>query len=270
MHASGFANAPVTRVLVIATVVISFLATLTDTKYYAWIDIRPHLFDYHQFWRLFTWQLCYTNSTEVLFATMTLYNLRVIERLWSSRKFASFLVSTYIYNALIPPILLAAVIRPLSLGRINLPAGPTPMVFALLAQYHAAIPYIYKYRLSGSTTANAQDSSTTAGLMLTSKATSYLLPLQLALSQLPGSAITAAVGWAVGWAYRREILPGATRWRLPTWVLGGSEQKERYDNLRRRLEGEAGTATGVETNTDDRTRRRGVLGGLADQFRGAF
>jgi len=88
MHASGFANAPVTRVLVIATVVISFLATLTDTKYYAWIDIRPHLFDYHQFWRLFTWQLCYTNSTEVLFATMTLYNLRVIERLWSSRKFA--------------------------------------------------------------------------------------------------------------------------------------------------------------------------------------
>ena len=88
MLASGFTNAPVSRLLVIGTVVTSFLATLTDTKYYAWIDIRPHLFDYHQFWRLFTWQLCYTNSTEVLFAAMTLYNLRVIERLWGSRKFA--------------------------------------------------------------------------------------------------------------------------------------------------------------------------------------
>ena len=32
-------------------------------------------------------QACYTNSTEVLFATMTLYQLRVIERLWGTRKY---------------------------------------------------------------------------------------------------------------------------------------------------------------------------------------
>lgn len=51
--------------------------------------------------------------------------------------------------------------------------------------------------------------------------------------------------------------------------MGGSEQKERYDTLRRRMEGEAGRATGVEDNRD-RTRRRGVVGGLIDQFRGAF
>lgn len=104
--------------------------------------------------------------------------------------------------------------------------------------------------------------------MLTSKATSYLIPMQLALSQLPGSAISAGIGWIVGFAYRREILPGATRWRLPAWVIGGNEQKERYDYLRRRMEGEAGRATGVDTNRED-VRRRGVLGGLADQFRGA-
>lgn len=33
-------------------------------------------------------QICFTNSTEVLFAAVSLYNLRVIERLWGSRKFA--------------------------------------------------------------------------------------------------------------------------------------------------------------------------------------
>ena len=32
--------------------------------------------------------MCYTNSTELLFATMTLYHLRIIERLWGERKFA--------------------------------------------------------------------------------------------------------------------------------------------------------------------------------------
>jgi hypothetical protein len=94
MLASGFTNAPVSRALVVGIVLTSFLASLTDTKYYFWIDVRPHLLDYVQLWRLLTWQLCYTNSTEVLFAAMTLYNLRIIERLWGSRKFAVRSLST--------------------------------------------------------------------------------------------------------------------------------------------------------------------------------
>lgn len=88
MISSGFSNAPVTKLLVVGVVASSFLATLTDTKYYFWIQVRPHLTEYWQFWRLLTWQLCYTNSTEVLFAAMTLYQLRIVERLWGSRKFA--------------------------------------------------------------------------------------------------------------------------------------------------------------------------------------
>jgi hypothetical protein len=87
MLASGFTNAPVSRLLVIGVVVAAFLASLTDTKVFLWIEVRPHLLDYWQYWRLLTWPLCYTNSTEVLFAAMTFYNMRVIERLWGSRKF---------------------------------------------------------------------------------------------------------------------------------------------------------------------------------------
>ena len=160
------------------------------------------------------------------------------------------------------------IIRPLSFGHINyLPSGPTPLVFALLAQYHAAVPYIYKYRLSSASPTQEY------GLMLTSKATSYLLPMQLALSQLPGSAIAAGVGLIIGFAHRREILPGTTRWRVPAWLVGGAEQRERYDSLRRRMEGEAGRATGVQTDAgaagQGQTRRRGMVGGLVDSFRGA-
>jgi len=166
------------------------------------------------------------------------------------------------------------VIRPLSFGRINyLPAGPTPLLFALLAQYHAAIPYIYKYRLSGDVpTPESPAESRQYGLDLTSKSTSYLLPLQLALSQIPGSLITASIGWVIGFAYRREVLPGAARWRVPAWVMGDAAQKERYDSLRRRMEGEAGRATGAENQGGQHgdVRRRGVVGGLMEQFRGAF
>lgn len=88
MLASGFSHAPVSKALVIGVVISSLLATITDTKYYFWIEVRPHLLDYRQLWRLLTWQACYTNSTEVLFAAMTFYHLRMIERLWGSRKFA--------------------------------------------------------------------------------------------------------------------------------------------------------------------------------------
>jgi len=147
-----------------------------------------------------------------------------------------------------------------------LPAGPTPLVFALMAQYHAAVPYIYKYTLSSGLGGVADERY---GLNLTSKSTAYLLPLQLALSQFPGSALAAAVGWIVGFAYRREILPGAARWRIPGWAVGGAGQKERYDSLRRRMEGEAGRATGVDAGAREQTaRRRGMVGGLIDQFRG--
>lgn len=96
MLSSGFANAPVSRSLVIGIVASSLLASILDLKHYAYILVDPHLWKYHQAWRLLAYQLCYTNSTEVLFATMTLYNFRVIERLWGSRKYlVCFVTSTF-------------------------------------------------------------------------------------------------------------------------------------------------------------------------------
>jgi len=88
MHSSGFTDAPVTRSLVVGIVALSLLASITDSKHYFYIQVDPHLWRYHQLWRIFSYQFCYTNSSEVLFAAMTVYSMRVIERLWGSRKFA--------------------------------------------------------------------------------------------------------------------------------------------------------------------------------------
>ena len=99
MLASGFTNAPITQLLLLGVVGSAIIASLTDTKYFLWIEVRPHLLDYWQYWRLLTWQLAYTNSAEVLFAAMTFYQLRVIERLWGSRKFAVGITTTSIRSA---------------------------------------------------------------------------------------------------------------------------------------------------------------------------
>ena len=88
MLSSSFTDTPVSRILVFGLVIASLLASILDIKHYFYIQVDLHLWRYHQLWRVLSYQFCYTNSTEVLFGAMTLYNLRIIERLWGSRKFA--------------------------------------------------------------------------------------------------------------------------------------------------------------------------------------
>ena len=84
----SFSNAPVTRSLVIGLVTSSIAASLFDVKHYFFILIDPHFLRYRQFWRMLTYQLCYTNSAEALFACMNLYHMRKLEQMWGSRKYA--------------------------------------------------------------------------------------------------------------------------------------------------------------------------------------
>ena len=84
----SFASTPVTRTLVLGLIGFSIAASLFDVKHYFYISVGTHFLQYGQTWRALIWQLCYTNSSEVLFAAMTLYNLRVIEQQWGSRKYA--------------------------------------------------------------------------------------------------------------------------------------------------------------------------------------
>ncbi|KFY82278.1 hypothetical protein V500_10665 [Pseudogymnoascus sp. VKM F-4518 (FW-2643)] len=276
MHSSGFAGAPVSRSLVLGIIAASILVSVTDIKYYFWIQVDPHFWKYGQLWRAFIYQLCYTNSSEVLMAAMTLYSLRGIERLWGSRKFASFLLVLFPLTALLPPLILALVIRPLSFNRINyLPAGLTPLIYALLAQYHAAIPHTYKYRIAASPAPPANAPFT--GLTFSDKSYTYLLVGQLALAQFPGSLLGAMIGWAVGYLWRNEALPGVmVSWRVPGWVVGIAPQKrgEGFEGLRRRLEEEntnAAAATGSDGRQGGNVAPRRTLGRqLVDQFRGAF
>lgn len=84
----SFTNTPVTRSLVVGLVGTSVAATLLDAKHYFYIFADAHLWRHHQLWRALTYQLCFSNSSEVLFACATLYQMRVVERMWGSRKFA--------------------------------------------------------------------------------------------------------------------------------------------------------------------------------------
>ena len=88
MYTSGFTNALVSRTLFLGVISLSLLVSIADLKPYFQASLLSILWRNGQPWRLLAWQLTYTNSTELLFAMMLLYNLRIIERLWGSRKMA--------------------------------------------------------------------------------------------------------------------------------------------------------------------------------------
>lgn len=84
----SFTSTPVTRTMVLGLVGCSIAASLFDIKHYFYISVGTHILQYRQTWRALIYQLCYTNSSEVLFAAMTLYNMRAVEQQWGSRKYA--------------------------------------------------------------------------------------------------------------------------------------------------------------------------------------
>ncbi|KAI1328057.1 hypothetical protein F5Y16DRAFT_164676 [Xylariaceae sp. FL0255] len=272
----SFTNAPVTRSLVYGLIGMSIAASLLDIKHYFYILVDLHFFRFHQTWRSLIYQVCYTNSSEVLFAAMTLYNMSIVERLWGSRKYATFVLITYILTSLLPPAIVAFVLRPITFGVFNyLPAGPTPIIFAILAQYHAMIPHVYKYRVATSMSQSPNDQF--QGLTFSDKSYRYLLALQLALFQWPGSLVGASIGWVVGYAWRMEVLPRSLmRWRIPGWIVGirTPRRSQEFEGLRRRLEDEnapTAASSGVQGQSGGESGRRRTMGQqVIDQFQGTY
>lgn len=177
-----------------------------------------------------------------------------------------------------------AVLRPLAPSLFNyMPGGLTPVIFAVLAQFHAMVPHMYKYRIA---TSDAPPTSEPfSGLTLSDKSYQYALAVHLALLQWPGSLVGAAAGWVVGKAWRGALLPTRmVTWRLPGWMVGVKTQRSsaEFEQLRRRLEGEnattvaAAASTGVDVGGGeqqqqrDGDRRRTMGQQVVDQFREAL
>lgn len=267
-------HAPTTRFLIFASIGSSILTSLLDLKPYAAIRPTPHLWPYLQFSRLLTFQLAYTSATEVLFSAALLYQFRALERIWGSRKYASFILVCWTsLTALVP--LCGLTLKIGTLGVYNyIPAGLVGIVFAAMAAWQEEVPRLYRYKiLTGASSESSPENVDAKGVVFSDKSTTYLLALQLALSQFPYNLLPAALGWVVGSAWMGELLPaGMGRYRVPPWVVGESRVKERgqFEGLRRRLE-EEGSRDGMRTVTSSgaamqQQEERGVFSRFTGYF----
>ena len=157
-------------------------------------------------------------------------------------------------------------------------------MFAGLAVWGEEVPRLYRYKIVTGSPNPKSGSADAPGMVLSDKSTTYVMAVQLALSQFPYSLLPAAVGWVVGLAWAGDLLPGRmSTWRVPRWVMGefgakSAAERERYEGLRRRLEEEGGRSDGMRASgvegminaVDGEARRRPMMRQVADYFRGAF
>lgn len=143
---------------------------------------------------------------------------------------------------MLTPSLVGGVLGPLTWGRWGyIPAGPTGLLFAMLAIWAEDVPALWRWSLvlsparrpPGSrrvrTTAAAEAGRGAreggkAGwwsITFTSKVPTYLLALQLSLVQFPYTLVPAGVGYLFGSAWAADLLPfRMSGWRIPRWVVG--------------------------------------------------
>ncbi|KAK9472453.1 uncharacterized protein V1510DRAFT_417557 [Dipodascopsis tothii] len=227
---SGFQNAPVSQLAIAFSAGASTVVAIFGIKHYFVLQLVPHVWGWGQWWRLLLWQTVFLNESEVLFGALVFYNLRVIERLVGSRKFASLLILACVYTGVAVP-LLCAVLRVVTPLRANyVPPGPTAVLFALLAAYHDYVPSVYKFHLRSvfappvTDDDDAGSANSTAGgstVVIADKIFVYVLAAHLALSQFPANLMPALVGWSLGLLWTHGMLPGRA-WRVPAlWEAAG-------------------------------------------------
>lgn len=192
-----------------------------------------------QVWRLVTHHLAFGNASEVLLATLLLFNTSaVVERFWSSRKLAAFVVIVAALSTVLELVALSFRLLPSN----TLPAGPFAIVFAILLQYMRAIPPVYTFRL--------------AGVTLTNKVVNYVIAAQLFVSQGVASMVPSAIGLLVGALYRSELVGTTLRaYRLPaalhrlaarlTPLLGSTRSPRRSNRTQLDADTPQGSASGI-------------------------
>ncbi|KAM5311531.1 ubiquitin-associated domain-containing protein 2 isoform 2-T2 [Glossophaga mutica] len=164
---SGLYKAPLSKSLLLVPSSLSLLlALLPHCQRFFLYDLQAVKDDF-QIWRLICGRIICLDLKDTFCSSLLIYNFRIFERRYGSRKFASFLLGSWVLSALIDLILVetAWYCFGISASR-NLPSGFLAPVFALFVPFYCSIPRVQVAHILGP-------------LSITNKTLIYILGLQL-------------------------------------------------------------------------------------------
>ncbi|KIJ37469.1 hypothetical protein M422DRAFT_231883 [Sphaerobolus stellatus SS14] len=194
----SFANAPVSKGIMMGLGAASLLVSLFDIKPYFHLQLVPHISRHHQYWRLLSSHLACTSSSSLLLMELVLYGTSItVERQFGSVKYASFITVSALLSSTLSFLSLLLFHR---IGIDALPSGPIAILFSALYQYHRLVPPAYTFQIFS--------------VKLSNNSFIYILAWQLIATQFPGSLVAALVGILTGQLYRADVF-GLKSYRLP-------------------------------------------------------
>ncbi|KDP29246.1 hypothetical protein JCGZ_16635 [Jatropha curcas] len=196
---SGFNNAPVTRIFVIACAIftLSFGIQGGFTKLgLSYQDI---------FWKLRIWKLlasvfAFSSTPELLFGLYLLYYFRVFERQIGSNKYSVFIFFSIVISLLFE-VLALGLLRDLTPNLLT--SGPYGVIFASFVPFFFDIPVSTRFRVFG--------------VRFSDKSFIYLAGIQLLLSSWKRSLLPGMCGIFAGSLYRLNIF-GIRKAKFPEFI----------------------------------------------------
>nr|XP_045725607.1 ubiquitin-associated domain-containing protein 2 [Mirounga angustirostris] len=203
---SGPDKAPLSKGLLLVPSALSLLLALLlpHCQRFFVYDLQAVKDDF-QIWRLICGRIICLDLKDTFCSSLLIYNFRIFERRYGSRKFASFLLGSWVLSALVDFVLVEAVWYFFGIAAAgNLPSGFLAPVFALFVPFYCSIPRIQVAQILGP-------------LSITNKTLIYILGLQLFTS---GSYIwiVAISGLASGICYNSQVFRLHQVLCIPTWV----------------------------------------------------
>ncbi|KAM6341635.1 ubiquitin-associated domain-containing protein 2 [Podargus strigoides] len=202
---NGLYKAPLSKSLLLVPSAISILLTLLFQHYQKFFayNLQAIKEDF-QIWRLVCGRTICLDLKDTFCSSLLIYNFRIFERRYGSRKFSSFLLGAWMLSALFDLLLveIAQYIFGITINR--LPSGFLGPVFALFVPFYSSIPRVQVTQLLGH-------------FSITNKTLVYILGLQLLTS---GSYIwiLALSGLVSGVCYNSSILKVHRILCVPSWV----------------------------------------------------
>ncbi|KAJ1781638.1 hypothetical protein LPJ59_007003 [Coemansia sp. RSA 2399] len=182
-------------------------------RHHVRLRIVPYVVRDWQFWRGATSLISFSTYTELLVGMLVIYQLRTVERLFGTRKYASFLFTAgLVAQALCifsvwgllqtRRTLAAAIIANLSVAAAT---GPHALIFAALYQFHVHVPALRR------------SAAGFMGVSVSDKWTIYVMAMGLWPSSRLGAIVPSAAGVAAACVYNANIA-GLMDWRFPQWA----------------------------------------------------
>ncbi|MEQ2293592.1 hypothetical protein AMECASPLE_035133 [Ameca splendens] len=159
-----------------------------------------------QVWRLLCGRLICLDVKDSFCSSLLIYNFRIFERRFGTRKFASFLLGTWFLSALVDFFLVQVFQYLFKYEVEELPAGLLAPVFSLFVPFYQSIPRMPVTQVLGH-------------IHITNKTLVYIVGLQL-LSSSPFMWLLALSGLISGGLYHSNVLWLQKILFVPAWASG--------------------------------------------------